>query len=106
MTKDERETLRQLEREATKGPWKVDTVYNAGFGRMDPVAVVGNSNLWAAAETLKCDDGNSDAALIAALRTHATDLLDAHERLEQVREWMVNDEGLGALIEIMKAGGR
>ncbi len=74
MTKDDRETLRQLEYKATKGPW---TLGNPNY----PDDVMGANGI--VAETWE----RADSELIAALRTHATDLLDAHETLEQVREW-------------------
>jgi hypothetical protein len=106
MTKDDRETLRQLEREATYGPWKVYEVPNPyrmkdgtegvlierNIGtewhhpQLDGPAPVVVMSTTVGERTHQVSIDANNAALIVALRTHATDLLDAHERLEQVRE--------------------
>ena len=114
MTKDDRETLRQWEREATVGPWKADMPSFMG-GELSGY-VFGPDCEMVADECPECEGVRlrgvgaklpmkTNALLIAALRTHATDLLDAHERLEQVREMVPRFEMIqqqhGGLVDLL-----
>ncbi len=76
MTKDDRDTLRQLQQKTVTGPRDIKVARN----HRDYYWFTGE-------EMINREAAQLEADYDIALRTHATDLIDAHERLEQVREW-------------------